>query len=212
MVPADSHRIPRVPRYSGYCYASDFFVYQPFTFYGVTFQSLLLKIFLAISQSYYPIDAVTSMVWALPRSLATTWGIIIYFLFLRVLRCFSSPRLPSSLRWITILQMARLSHSEISGSKIICISPKLFAAYHVLHRLQEPRHPPYALSYLFAAPCFRCGRCLLKVVRCLYTSLYIDLLFTFFACFDSFSFLITDYSALPNFCSQEEFSLLSNMS
>src|SRR5690606_3077737 len=31
------------------------------------------------------------LVWALPRSLATTWGIIGYFLFLRVLRCFSSP-------------------------------------------------------------------------------------------------------------------------
>ena len=30
------------------------------------------------------------MVWAIPRSLATTWGIIIYFLFLQVLRCFSS--------------------------------------------------------------------------------------------------------------------------
>ncbi len=29
-------------------------------------------------------------VWALPRSLATTGGIIVYFLFLEVLRCFSS--------------------------------------------------------------------------------------------------------------------------
>jgi hypothetical protein len=27
-------------------------------------------------------------------------------------------------------------------------SPKLFAAYHVLHRLLVPRHPPYALSSL----------------------------------------------------------------
>src|SRR5665213_600802 len=36
-------------------------------------------------------------VWALPDSLATTTGIINYFLFLRVLRCFSSPayRFPS---------------------------------------------------------------------------------------------------------------------
>ena len=39
-----------------------------------------------------PILASTTMVWALPPSLATTKGIIIYFLFLRVLRCFSSPR------------------------------------------------------------------------------------------------------------------------
>ena len=36
----------------------------------------------------------TNMVWALPRSLATTGGIIVYFLFLQVLRCFSSLRSP----------------------------------------------------------------------------------------------------------------------
>ena len=36
----------------------------------------------------------TTPVWALPRSLATTGGIIIYFLFLEVLRCFSSLRSP----------------------------------------------------------------------------------------------------------------------
>ena len=37
-------------------------------------------------------------------------------------------------------------HSDISGSKDICSSPKLFAAYHVFHRLLVPRHPPCALS------------------------------------------------------------------
>ena len=40
---------------------------------------------------------------------------------------------------------SRFPHSEISGSKDICSSPKLFAAYHVFHRLLVPRHPPYAL-------------------------------------------------------------------
>jgi hypothetical protein len=39
-------------------------------------------------------------------------------------------------------------HSDISGSKPACGSPKLFAACHVLHRLLAPRHPPYALSSL----------------------------------------------------------------
>ena len=33
----------------------------------------------------------SGMVWAVPRSLATTCGITICFLFLRVLRCFTSP-------------------------------------------------------------------------------------------------------------------------
>ena len=39
----------------------------------------------------------TTTVWALPRSLATTGGIISYFLFLEVLRCFSSLRSPPNL-------------------------------------------------------------------------------------------------------------------
>ena len=39
-------------------------------------------------------------------------------------------------------------HSEISGSMLICSSPKLIAAYHVLHRLLMPRHSPCALSSL----------------------------------------------------------------
>ena len=41
---------------------------------------------------------------------------------------------------------AGFPHSDISGSLDICSSPKLFAAYHVFHRLLVPRHPPYALS------------------------------------------------------------------
>ena len=48
---------------------------------------------------------------------------------------------------IIVLQTTGLSHSEISGSKVICTYPELIAAYHVLHRLREPRHPPCALFY-----------------------------------------------------------------
>ena len=48
---------------------------------------------------------------------------------------------------VTGLLPAGLSHSEISGSILVCKSPELFAAYHVLLRLQEPRHSPYALHY-----------------------------------------------------------------
>src|SRR6476619_2078052 len=39
-------------------------------------------------------------------------------------------------------------HSEICGSKDACSLPQLFAACHVLHRLEVPRHPPCALSSL----------------------------------------------------------------
>src|SRR5262245_39284700 len=41
-----------------------------------------------------------------------------------------------------------LPHSEIAGSKLVCSSPALIAAYRVLHRLLAPRHSPYALSSL----------------------------------------------------------------
>ena len=34
------------------------------------------------------------------------------------------------------------------GQSLFSGSPKLIAAYHVLHRLSLPRHPPYALSSL----------------------------------------------------------------
>ena len=35
-----------------------------------------------------------------------------------------------------------------SGQSLFVGSPKLFADYHVLHRLLLPRHSPYALNYL----------------------------------------------------------------
>ena len=58
-------------------------------------------------------------------------------------------RVPFLTLWIgvrtTEVCSARFPHSDISGSMDICSSPKLFAAYHVLHRLLVPRHPPYAL-------------------------------------------------------------------
>ena len=44
-------------------------------------------------------------------------------------------------------------HSEIYGSKPIRSSPQLIAAYHVLHRLCMPRHPPNALLTLDRSHC-----------------------------------------------------------
>jgi hypothetical protein len=44
-------------------------------------------------------------------------------------------------------------HSDIPGSKLIRSSPRLFAAYHVLHRLCMPRHPPNALKTLDRSHC-----------------------------------------------------------
>ena len=61
-------------------------------------------------------------------------------------------RVPSVHLWIQHMVTegcaAGFPHSEISGSSDICSSPKLFAAYHVFHRLLVPRHPPCALFCL----------------------------------------------------------------
>ena len=58
----------------------------------------------------------------------------------------------ASLR-ILCLQHSGLPHSEICGSICMCQSPQLIAAYHVLLRLWEPRHSPYALTLLIVLFC-----------------------------------------------------------
>ena len=78
------------------------------------------------------------------------WGNHCCFLFLQVLRCFSSLRMPPPTWRMPGLQPGGLSHSEIRGSQAICAYPRLIAACHVLHRRREPRHPPYALSHFLA--------------------------------------------------------------
>ena len=45
-------------------------------------------------------------------------------------------------------------HSEIRGSTIARISPRLIAACYVLHRLLVPRHPPNALLRLISSTSF----------------------------------------------------------
>src|SRR5439155_661499 len=74
------------------------------------------------------------------------------FLFLWVLRWFTSPRcLPTAYGFSGGsfgMSQRGFPHSEIPGSKLVCSSPGLIAAYHVLRRLLAPRHSPYALSSL----------------------------------------------------------------
>jgi hypothetical protein len=74
------------------------------------------------------------------------------FLFLGLLRCFTSPRLAcldySFIQTYPPIKGDGLSHSEIHGSAPACGSPRLIATCYVLHRLLAPRHPPFALSSL----------------------------------------------------------------
>ena len=59
---------------------------------------------------------------------------------------------------MTGISPAGFPHSDICGSQDICSLPQLFAAYHVLHRLLVPRHPPYALLRLIIVICSRIFR------------------------------------------------------
>lgn len=54
-------------------------MYRAITVYSWASHPIPLLFANATSQPYNPTDAVTSMVWALSRSLATTWEIIIIF-------------------------------------------------------------------------------------------------------------------------------------
>ncbi len=57
---------------------------------------------------------------------------------------------PQTQRFATTIRKVEggFPHSEIPGSKLVRSSPRLIAAYHVLHRLSAPRHPPNALKTL----------------------------------------------------------------
>ncbi len=74
------------------------------------------------------------------------------FLLLRVLRCFSSPGVPSMpygfRHGYCPITDSGFPHSDISGSTLAYSSPKRFGVCPVLHRLLVPRHPPCALSSL----------------------------------------------------------------
>ena len=149
MVPARSDKVSRVSSYSGYRSVSLSFAYGAFTLSGRLSHSRSAGLPESGLRSE-PRNA-RIPVWALPISLAATFGIDVSFSSSGYLDV-SVHRVPGV--WLCIhhtsleVHSSRFPHSEISGSKDICSSPKLFAAYHVFHRLLVPRHPPCALSSL----------------------------------------------------------------
>ena len=146
MVPACSVKVPRVSTYSGYRLVNRPFAYGAFTLSGWLSQNHSARL---INQLCGPNPSMHARWFGLFR--------------------FRSPLLPEShvvfsssgyldvsvhrVPFLTLCIGVRIlevcssgfPHSEISGSLDICSSPKLFAAYHVFHRLLVPRHPPYAL-------------------------------------------------------------------
>ena len=149
MVPAYSHKVPRVSWYSGSRHVNSSFAYGAFTLSGRLSQSRSAGLPESGLRSE-PRNA-RIPVWPLPRSLAATCGIDVSFSSSGYLDV-SVHRVPLHALWIgawmTGVCPAGFPHSEIHGSRDICSSPWLFAAYHVFLRLSVPRHPPCALSCL----------------------------------------------------------------
>ena len=149
MVPLISRKVPRVSRYSGSCSVNSVFAYGAFTLYRWTFQTILLHLMNHLCGPK-PRNA-RILVWALPISLAATFGIDVSFFSSGYLDV-SVHRVPFHTLWIGVwiheVCSCGFPHSDIHGSKDICSSPWLFAAYHVFRRLLVPRHPPCALSSL----------------------------------------------------------------
>ena len=94
-------------------------------------------------------------VWALSISLAATLEIDKFSFSSSGYLDVSVQAVPFHTLWIGVWMHEVCScgfpHSDICGSVDICSSPKLFAAYHVFHRLLVPRHPPCALTTLTVA-------------------------------------------------------------
>ena len=148
MDPADSRRITRVPRYSGYRAAPSAFAYRIVTFYDGTFQTLPLRPGVPPSRSYYPAAASPRRRFGLLPVRSPLLGESLLFSLPGGTKMFQFPPFasPQQNAGIAGLQPAGLSHSETGGSTATCASPPLIAACHVLRRLCEPRHPPSALS------------------------------------------------------------------
>ena len=152
MVPACSIKVSRVSMYSGYRLVSFPFAYGAFTLSGRLSQNLSARITESIMRSE-PRSARTP-VWPLSLSLAATNKIDVSFSSSGYLDV-SVHRVPLHTLWIGVWMIRVLRtgfpHSDICGSRIICISPQLFAAYHVFLRLLVPRHPPCALFCLISS-------------------------------------------------------------
>ena len=169
MVPVDSRRVSRAPRYSGTrVRVQSAFAYVVITLYDRLFQAVRLAAglitlwFYTDARPITPSPPLKSQIGNLKSQWKTGFGLFrVRSPLLAESLLFSLPpgtemvHFPGLARTRLCVQRAvsgfcpeGFPHSEIPGSKPVCGSPELFAAYHVLHRHLSPRHSPYALSSL----------------------------------------------------------------
>ena len=168
MVPPDSHGISRAPCYLGYHSGGAVaFVYGTVTHCGALSHALRLTPHFVTPRPVGRLDRTVPR--PRPRNACRLSRVIGLassafarhysrnrgcFLFLWVLRCFTSPR---SLYPPYIFRRESPGHKSAwrgfpirksSAHSSIISSPRLIADFYVLLRLQMPRHPPFALRNL----------------------------------------------------------------
>ena len=95
MVPPYSHRVSRVRRYSGYSQPTQSFAYGTLTLFRWPSQTILLN--LIVLYAVRTPKVFLPLVWPLPRSLATTYGISVDFS--------SSPYLDVSVQAVPLIRL-----------------------------------------------------------------------------------------------------------
>ena len=145
-----SHRVSRVRRYSGYSLLTSSFAYGILTLCDWPSHAIQLD-FINVVQVLTPKIPKDSR-FGLLRVRSPLLAESRLMSFPAPTSMFQFRAFPSHTYFIqyVILEYCSsvLPHSEISGSMLICSSPKLIAACRVLHRLLMPRHSPCALISL----------------------------------------------------------------
>ena len=119
MVPPASHRVSRVPWYSGSCHVRHDFAYRALTFSGRLSQNRSAIIPQSLMQSATPRRTRRGL-GSLPFA-RRYLGDRCFFLFLRVLRCFSSPGSPPYVMdwrmdaWSSSMRVAPFGDLRING-------------------------------------------------------------------------------------------------
>ena len=138
MVPPYSHRVSRVRRYSGYGSASQLFVYETLTLYGVSSHTLQLNY--VIPYAVQTPEALLSPVWPLPRSLATTDGISV--------DVFSSPYLDVSVQAVpSVYLWIQYTVTGLDSSRVSPFGyPRIIACFRLPVAFRRSLRPSSAPS------------------------------------------------------------------
>ena len=140
MVLADSHRISPVPWYSGTLLSHSSYTYRAFTFFGAAFQTASISTSGPVMQALQPRCDRNHTGLGYSHFARHYSGNHYCFLFLRVLRCFSSPGSLHTPMYSVCSDWSSTSRVAPFGNPRINARLQLPAAYRSLSRPSSPIH------------------------------------------------------------------------